>query len=76
MRGTPTDNWRKSSHSGAGDGNECVEIANSPTHTHVSVRDSKVPASAMLTFAAGTFATFIETAKADMTHSHTAMRAS
>lgn len=36
------DNWRKSSYSGPDDGNECVAIANSPTH--VAVRDSKTPA--------------------------------
>ncbi|WP_157878217.1 DUF397 domain-containing protein, partial [Streptomyces torulosus] len=33
------DNWRKSSYSGPGDGNECVEIASTPTH--IAVRDSK-----------------------------------
>ncbi|MEU6144334.1 DUF397 domain-containing protein [Streptomyces sp. NPDC047081] len=27
------DNWRKSSYSGPGDGNECVEIATTPTFT-------------------------------------------
>lgn len=32
------DNWRKSSYSGEGDGNSCVEIANTPTH--VAVRDT------------------------------------
>ncbi|MET7795048.1 DUF397 domain-containing protein [Micrococcus luteus] len=36
------DNWRKSSYSGPDDGNECVEIANSPTH--IAIRDSKTPA--------------------------------
>nr|WSZ15179.1 DUF397 domain-containing protein [Streptomyces canus] len=50
------DNWRKSSYSGGGDGNECVEIANSPTH--VSIRDSKAPARA-LTLPAPTFTAFI-----------------
>ncbi|WP_371566187.1 DUF397 domain-containing protein [Streptomyces canus] len=51
------DNWRKSSYSGGGDGNECVEIANSPTH--VSIRDSKAPARATLTLPAPTFTAFI-----------------
>ncbi|MFH8468920.1 DUF397 domain-containing protein [Streptomyces sp. NPDC017991] len=51
------DNWRKSSYSGPDDGNNCVEIANSPTHT--AVRDSKTPARATLTFPAGAFAAFI-----------------
>ncbi|MEU6348944.1 DUF397 domain-containing protein [Streptomyces sp. NPDC047072] len=52
------DNWRKSSHSGEGDGNECVEIATSPTHT--AVRDSKAPAEATLTFPTGAFAAFLQ----------------
>ncbi|MFE2629158.1 DUF397 domain-containing protein [Streptomyces sp. NPDC004562] len=51
------DNWRKSSYSGPGDGNECVEIASSPTH--VGVRDSKAPARATLTFPAPAFARFL-----------------
>ncbi|WP_320781591.1 DUF397 domain-containing protein [Streptomyces sp. CRN 30] len=50
-------NWRKSSYSGAGDGNSCVEIADSPTH--ISIRDSKVPAGAVLTFPSTAFAPFI-----------------
>lgn len=55
------DNWRKSSYSGEGDGNACVEIATSPTHT--AVRDSKAPARATLTFPAGAFGVFLETLK-------------
>jgi hypothetical protein len=55
------DNWRKSSYSGPGDGNECVEIANSPTR--VSIRDSKAPARATLTFPTGAFAAFVEVLK-------------
>ncbi|CAM5536732.1 DUF397 domain-containing protein [Streptomyces hirsutus] len=54
-------NWRKSSHSGPDDGNECVEIANSPTR--VAVRDSKVPARATLTFPVTAFAPFLEALK-------------
>jgi hypothetical protein len=50
-------NWRKSSHSGEGDGDECVEVANSPTH--VAVRDSKAPARAALTFPTPAFARFL-----------------
>ncbi|MGV9390578.1 DUF397 domain-containing protein [Streptomyces olivaceus] len=57
------ENWRKSSYSGPGDGNECVEIANSPTH--VAVRDSKTPARATLTFPPEAFAPFLERLKAD-----------
>ncbi|MFH9816847.1 DUF397 domain-containing protein [Streptomyces sp. NPDC017230] len=59
------DNWRKSSYSGAGDGNSCVEIAHSPTH--FAVRDSKAPARAVLTFPAGAFAPFVEALKAHST---------
>ncbi|MGW4547560.1 DUF397 domain-containing protein [Streptomyces violaceorubidus] len=51
------DNWRKSSHSGPGDGNECVEIATSTTH--VAVRDSKAPAYGTLTLPIEVFATFV-----------------
>ncbi|SDC06402.1 DUF397 domain-containing protein [Streptomyces prasinopilosus] len=54
-------NWRKSSYSGPDDGNECVEIANSPTH--VAVRDSKVPTRATLTFPTTAFASFLEALK-------------
>lgn len=57
------ENWRKSSYSGEGDGNECVEIANSPTH--VAVRDSKTPARATLTFPPEAFAPFLEGLKRD-----------
>ncbi|MFF4502438.1 DUF397 domain-containing protein [Streptomyces sp. NPDC001401] len=57
------DNWRKSSYSEGGDGNECVEIANSVTH--VAVRDSKTPARATLTFPAGAFTTFVKALKRD-----------
>ncbi|WP_406172755.1 DUF397 domain-containing protein [Streptomyces sp. NBC_00996] len=57
------DNWRKSSYSGEGDGNECVEIAN--TLTHIAVRDTKAPARATLTFPTGAFTTFVEALKQD-----------
>ncbi|MFD4524806.1 DUF397 domain-containing protein [Streptomyces sp. NPDC058470] len=59
------DNWRKSSYSGPDDGNECVEIANSPTH--IAIRDSKTPASPTLTFPAGAFTTFITSLKSHST---------
>jgi hypothetical protein len=55
------DNWRKSSYSGPGDGNECVEIAT--TRTHVAVRDSKDPAIGPLTVPAGSFSLFVEALK-------------
>ncbi|MDQ0776764.1 hypothetical protein QF026_005230 [Streptomyces aurantiacus] len=57
------NNWRKSSYSGPDDGNDCVEIANSPTH--IAVRDTKTPARATLTFPAGAFTPFIEALKSD-----------
>lgn len=51
------ESWRKSSYSGGGDGNNCVEIA---THAdHVSIRDSKTPTMRALTVPAGAFAAFI-----------------
>ncbi|MDO0935653.1 DUF397 domain-containing protein [Streptomyces sp. DG2A-72] len=56
-----SENWRKSSYSGGGDGDDCVEIANSPTH--IAVRDSKAPASATLTFPTGAFAPFLDALK-------------
>ncbi|MEU0033366.1 DUF397 domain-containing protein [Streptomyces sp. NPDC006333] len=55
------DNWRKSSYSGEGDGNSCVEIAT--TDTDVAVRDSKTPARATLTFPTPTFTAFLESLK-------------
>ncbi|MET9088040.1 DUF397 domain-containing protein [Streptomyces sp. NPDC004237] len=54
---TTSDNWRKSSHSGSGDGNACVEIATSPAH--ISLRDSKTPTTATLTFPISAFAPFL-----------------
>ncbi|MFG3287680.1 DUF397 domain-containing protein [Streptomyces sp. NPDC090075] len=55
------DTWRKSSYSGEGDGNECVEIATTPTHT--AVRDSKAPTRATLTFPTPAFTPFLEALK-------------
>ncbi|MEU3898351.1 DUF397 domain-containing protein [Streptomyces sp. NPDC045251] len=55
------DNWRKSSYSGEGDGNECVEIATSTTH--VAVRDSKAPARATLAFPRTAFTHFLQALK-------------
>ncbi|GAQ63314.1 DUF397 domain-containing protein [Streptomyces scabiei] len=53
--------WRKSSYSGPGDGNECVEISPAPTHT--AVRDSKTPSRATLTFTTPAFTSFLEALK-------------
>ncbi|WP_371546704.1 DUF397 domain-containing protein [Streptomyces sp. NBC_00554] len=52
--------WR-TRHSGPGDGDSCVEIANSPTH--IAIRDSKTPARAILTFPTGAFSTFLDALK-------------
>ncbi|MFV0135900.1 DUF397 domain-containing protein [Streptomyces sp. HMX87] len=55
---TTPDNWRKSSYSGGGDGNNCVEVASSATHA--AMRDSKAPTRAILTFSTMAFALFVE----------------
>ncbi|MFI8093148.1 DUF397 domain-containing protein [Streptomyces sp. NPDC086080] len=60
------ENWRKSSYSGGGDGNNCVEIASSPTH--IAIRDSKAPSRATLTFPADAFSGFVQALK-DEDHS-------
>ncbi|KAF2779999.1 MULTISPECIES: DUF397 domain-containing protein [unclassified Streptomyces] len=51
------DTWRKSSYSGGGDGNNCVEI--SASTTYVAVRDSKAPAYGTLTLPTEAFVTFV-----------------
>ncbi|MCX4699151.1 DUF397 domain-containing protein [Streptomyces sp. NBC_01373] len=43
-------NWRKSTYSGGGEGDTCVEIATLPTR--IAVRDSKAPTRATLSFPA------------------------
>ncbi|MFD8394694.1 DUF397 domain-containing protein [Streptomyces sp. NPDC059680] len=53
--------WQKSSYSGGGDGNTCVEVAH--LDTHIAVRDSKAPARATLTFPAAAFVPFLEALK-------------
>ncbi|KUN08415.1 hypothetical protein AQI95_08580 [Streptomyces yokosukanensis] len=63
---TTPDTWRKSSHSGGGDGNNCVEIA--PRPTHIAVRDSKDPAAGTLTFRAEAFTPFIQAIRTGAGH--------
>ncbi|WP_330288583.1 DUF397 domain-containing protein [Streptomyces sp. NBC_00576] len=58
---TTPGSWSRSSYSGSGDGNACVEIADH--RAQVAVRDSKDPARGTLTFPAGTFAPFVESLK-------------
>lgn len=53
--------WRKSSYSGGGEGNDCVETAD--LRTRIAIRDSKNPAHGTLSFPPATFATFIDTLK-------------
>ncbi|MFI6880062.1 DUF397 domain-containing protein [Streptomyces sp. NPDC050400] len=49
--------WHKSSYSSSGDGNDCVEVA--PTPTTIHVRDSKRPEYARLTAAPAAWAAFL-----------------
>ncbi|MFF8906852.1 DUF397 domain-containing protein [Streptomyces olivaceoviridis] len=56
------DTWQKSSFSGGGQGDACVEVCN--RSTHISIRDSKSPTRAILTFPARAFTPFIEALKA------------
>ncbi|MFJ8143535.1 DUF397 domain-containing protein [Streptomyces sp. NPDC096048] len=58
---TETVSWRKSSYSGGGDGNTCVEIA--PLRTRVAIRDSKAPSLGMVTAPAGSFTALIQSLK-------------
>lgn len=55
-------NWRKSSYSGPGDGDSCVEIANH--RTLIAIRDSKNPTHGTLAFPPTAFATFLKSLKA------------
>ncbi|MFF7854716.1 DUF397 domain-containing protein [Streptomyces sp. NPDC007904] len=54
---TAPDSWKKSSYSGGGDGNACVEVAT--RHPRIAVRDSKHPSRTPLTFSAPAFAVFV-----------------
>ncbi|WP_425247642.1 DUF397 domain-containing protein [Streptomyces sp. NEAU-NA10] len=55
------DTWQKSSFSGGGEGNACIEVAH--RHPHIAVRDSKAPTRATLTFPAPAFTAFVEALK-------------
>lgn len=56
--------WRKSSHSGSGEG-QCVEVAANlaPLGVGVGVRDSKDPAGPALLFTSGAWSSFVEAVK-------------
>ncbi|MET8487977.1 DUF397 domain-containing protein [Streptomyces tendae] len=58
---TETPRWRKSSFSGGGDGNTCVEIAALPTR--VVIRDSKAPSQGTVTIPVRSFAALIQSLK-------------
>ncbi|GAA2267949.1 hypothetical protein GCM10010415_36790 [Streptomyces atrovirens] len=58
---TTPETWQRSSYSGSGDGNNCVEIARSPTRT--AIRDSKHPAHDPLSFPAPAFNAFVDALK-------------
>ncbi|MEU3898350.1 DUF397 domain-containing protein [Streptomyces sp. NPDC045251] len=58
---SPMDNWRKSSYSGEGDGNNCVEVANSSTR--VALRDSKAPGYGTLSLPTEAFSVFVRAIK-------------
>ncbi|MDH6452469.1 MULTISPECIES: DUF397 domain-containing protein [unclassified Streptomyces] len=57
----PPIRWKKSTFSGGGEGNDCVEIAD--LRSRIAVRDSKTPTWATLTFPAGAFTAFLEALK-------------
>ncbi|WP_043684865.1 DUF397 domain-containing protein [Streptomyces xylophagus] len=44
---TTPDNWQKSSFSGNGDGDNCIELATTPTTLHL--RESETPTTALTT---------------------------
>ncbi|MEU3945562.1 DUF397 domain-containing protein [Streptomyces sp. NPDC029526] len=55
---TEPTRWRKASFSGGGEGNDCVEIAE--TGERIAIRDSKYPARATLSVPAPAFAAFVD----------------
>ncbi|MEQ8143819.1 DUF397 domain-containing protein [Streptomyces sp. OP7] len=58
---TTSDVWKKSSYSGGGEGNACVEVA--PRRRRIAVRDSKAPSHGTLTLPAPAFAAFVNALK-------------
>lgn len=60
---TAPKRWQRASHSGSGDGNNCVEIVRSDNRT--AIRDSKHPAHGPLSFPAAAFDAFVEGLKSD-----------
>ncbi|MGV9528376.1 DUF397 domain-containing protein [Streptomyces cellulosae] len=58
---TTPDAWKKSSYSGSGEGNACVEVAS--RRTRIAIRDSKAPSRGILTVPAAAFAAFVDALK-------------
>ncbi|WP_431989316.1 DUF397 domain-containing protein [Streptomyces albogriseolus] len=58
---TTPDVWKKSSYSGGGEGNACVEVA--PRRARIAIRDSKAPSHGTLTVPAPAFAAFVDALK-------------
>lgn len=54
---TAPTQWRKSSYSGGGEGNDCVEIAD--LGGHIAIRDSKNLSRASFSVPAPAFAVFV-----------------
>ncbi|MCX4763984.1 DUF397 domain-containing protein [Streptomyces sp. NBC_01275] len=46
---TTLDNWQKSSFSGFGDGNNCLELASTPTPATLHLRESDTPTTILTT---------------------------
>lgn len=46
---TTPDTWQKSSFSGGGEGNACVELASTPTPTTIHLRESDTPTTQLTT---------------------------
>ncbi|MFI1356796.1 DUF397 domain-containing protein [Streptomyces sp. NPDC020898] len=63
---TQSLNWRKSTFSSGAEGNTCVEIAD--LRARIAIRDSKDPNHGSLTFPPRAFTAFVETLKADTSH--------
>ncbi|MBL3669366.1 DUF397 domain-containing protein [Streptomyces sp. M2CJ-2] len=59
MTAHPSTRWRKSSFSGGGEGNDCVEISEADD-ARIAIRDSKYPARAALSVSSPVFAAFVD----------------
>jgi hypothetical protein len=59
---TTPDSWQKSSYSAEGDGNDCLELAATPTTLHL--RESDTP-DTVLTTTPTTFASLLEGIRTD-----------